>query len=71
MDESTDKGGYAQAIIYARFVNSNTSAIDTKLLQYSELKGALMQKTCMVHMLKWKAYRKIGCFHLQVTVHQS
>ena len=33
MDESTDKAGHAQAIIYARFVDNRSHRIETKFLK--------------------------------------
>ena len=40
MDESSDKGGYPQAIIYARFVDSESGVIDTKFLTILRVEGS-------------------------------
>ena len=53
-----DKGGHAQAIMYARFVDGQSGCIDTK---FSGLLGVLMLQIYM-NMLKHKVFQKINSF---------
>ena len=40
MDESTDKSGHAQAILYAQFIDGDKSCVDTKFLTILRIVGS-------------------------------
>ena len=40
MDESTDKGGDARLIVYARFIDKQTGTIETKFLTILRILGS-------------------------------